>query len=345
MGCPLSGCKVYYNRNLLKKQSVFGGFGVMSRKINKTIKTLIKLNICAFAGMYAINRYIEKTSCEKNILKKDMGHIYPWKYGDIYYHVSGNGSRNLLLIHDTNAYSSSYEWNALQDLLREDFTVYTIDLLGCGRSDKPAMLYTNYLYVQLLTDFIQNVIGQPTEITATGLSASFSIMTSFAHPELVTKLTMINPWKPKKLGEVPDRRSKVLGGMMSIPVLGTTVYNILNCRSNLEYLMDEKYFFNPFKVRDKYIGACYEAAHKRQEGSGRYMLASLDGKYLNWNINRAFAQLQQPVTILYGAKLEKGANVAKTYTRLNQNVEVKAVPSSRMYPQLEEPETTAAFLI
>ncbi len=317
----------------------------MSRRTKKTVKTLLKLTACTFAGMYAINHYIEKKSREKNILKKNMGHIYPWKFGDIYYHISGSGSRKLLLIHDANSYSSSYEWNAVQDLLSENFTVYTIDLLGCGRSDKPAMLYTNYLYVQLIRDFIRNVVEEPVELAASGLSASFAVMTAFAHPELVTRLTMINPWNPKKLSEVPDKRSRVLGSVMAIPVLGTTVYNILNCRSNLEYLMDEKYFYNPFKVREKYINASYEAAHKRQEGSGRYMLASLDGKYLNWNINRAAANLRQPVTLIYGEKLEQGRKAAKAYSRLNKNITVKAVSASRMFPHLEEPEETAAILL
>ena len=57
----------------------------------------------------------------------------------------------LLLVHDLNCASSNYEWKYVVDDLSKRHTVYAIDLLGCGHSDKPKMTYTNYLYVQLLT--------------------------------------------------------------------------------------------------------------------------------------------------------------------------------------------------
>ena len=84
----------------------------------------------------------------------------------------GTGSP-VLLIHDLNHYSSSMEWDKVIGTLSKEHTVYTIDLLGCGKSDKPAITYTCYLYVQLLTDFIRDIIGEKTDIVATGASASF----------------------------------------------------------------------------------------------------------------------------------------------------------------------------
>ena len=47
----------------------------------------------------------------------------------------GSG-KPLLLIHDLDPSSSAYEWNQLEQQLAKDFTVYSIDLPGCGRSDK-----------------------------------------------------------------------------------------------------------------------------------------------------------------------------------------------------------------
>ncbi len=315
----------------------------MPKRKKSLCKTVLALGTLAFGGMYAANRLINQKACAKNILKKDLGRNYPWRHGDIYYQVTGTGERSLLLIHDATAYSSSYEWNELIGLLSDDFTVYTIDLLGCGRSDKPAMDYTNYLYVQLITSFIKDVIGQPTEVAATGLSASFVTMAALASPDLITKITMINPWHPAKLAEVPDRKSKALGILVSIPILGNTLYNLLNSRSNLEYMLDEEYFYNPFKVRKRLLDACYESSHKG-EGRGRYLLACWDGKYLNWNVSRAVSLLKQPVTILYGEKLSKGSQTAKAYKELNPAVDTVAVPLSKMFPQLEVPENVAKLL-
>ena len=51
-----------------------------------------------------------------------------------------------------------------------------MDLLGCGCSDRPKITYTNFLYVQLITDFIKAVIKQPTDVLTSGLSGSFAVM-------------------------------------------------------------------------------------------------------------------------------------------------------------------------
>ena len=53
---------------------------------------------------------------------------------------------------------SNYEYHNLIDVLSKKYEVYSLDLLGYGLSDKPNMTYTNYLYVELLTDFIKNII-------------------------------------------------------------------------------------------------------------------------------------------------------------------------------------------
>lgn len=87
------------------------------------------------------------------------GKYYHWKYGNIYYTKSGKG-KPVLLIHDLDPTASSYEWKAVTKKLAENHTVYAIDLLGCGRSEKPNMTYTNYLYVQLMNEFISNVINE-----------------------------------------------------------------------------------------------------------------------------------------------------------------------------------------
>ena len=59
------------------------------------------------------------------------------------------------LIHDTLPGASGYEWSKIEDELAIDHTVYTVDLLGCGRSDKSSITYTNFVYVQMISDFIK----------------------------------------------------------------------------------------------------------------------------------------------------------------------------------------------
>ena len=120
-------------------------------------------------GVPRINKFIFNTFIT---LRRRLIQLLQLKFGNIYYQKTGSGSP-LLLIHDLNHYSSSMEWDKVIDTLSREHTVYTIDLLGCGKSDKPAITYTCYLYVQLLTDFIRDIIGEKTDIVATGASVSF----------------------------------------------------------------------------------------------------------------------------------------------------------------------------
>ena len=125
------------------------------------------LLLCIVAGLIiVINKLISVFSHMTDHLPTGGGKYYHWKYGNIYYTKSGKG-KPVLLIHDLDSTSSSYEWEAVIKKLSEDHTVYAIDLLGCGRSEKPNMTYTNYLYVQLVNDFIHAVIGEKTDVIAT----------------------------------------------------------------------------------------------------------------------------------------------------------------------------------
>ena len=100
------------------------------------ISTALGTTTLAF---HVINKFIFNTSDE--LSEEDSSNYYNWKFGNIYYQKTGSGSP-LLLIHDLNHYSSSMEWDKVIDTLSREHTVYTIDLLGCGKSDKPAITYT-----------------------------------------------------------------------------------------------------------------------------------------------------------------------------------------------------------
>ena len=124
--------------------------------MKKNIKHFFLLTALAAGTIHFVNRFINMTADIKNILKAENGNFYDWKNGQIYYTKRGSGSP-LLLIHDLNPVSSSYEWCKVIRKLEKKHTVYTMELLGYRRSAKPYLTYKNYLYVQLVMDFIQNV--------------------------------------------------------------------------------------------------------------------------------------------------------------------------------------------
>ena len=307
-------------------------------KLKQRLKVLTTINTLALGSMYMINQAISSSALIKNILNPDKGDYYHWKFGDIFYKKAGTGSP-VLLIHDLNSFSSGYEWSQLEEKLKKDYTVYTIDLLGCGRSSKPALKYTNYLYVQLLTDFINEVIKEKTSVICTGLSSSFVIMTTYSNSKLIDRIIMINPASLKTLNKKPDQKSRVVYGIMSIPIVGTSLFHMKSCRQNIKAEMEDIYFYRTSNIKEKYINAYYESAHYGY-GKGKYLMSSLDGNYLNIPVEKALSNIENNITILYGDKTDNGKAISRSYRKINKNISTHAVANTKHLPQLESVQQT-----
>ena len=127
------------------------------KKNGHRLLTLAALVGTAAGVIHIANRFIDATSQLKDMLEQPHSKTYDWRFGKIFYTKQGHGTP-ILLIHDIMPGASGYEWNAIEKQLATEHTVYTIDLLGCGRSEKPDITYTNFVFAQLLCDFAKNVI-------------------------------------------------------------------------------------------------------------------------------------------------------------------------------------------
>ena len=310
--------------------------------MKKRLETLLKLGIFAGIVMYFANKFVESSALLRKLLRIDSGYYYNWKHGSIYYTKQGHGDP-LLLIHDLYPSSSSAEWNEVIEELSQSHTVYAIDLPGCGRSTKPHITYVNYFFTQLLSDFVTDVIQEPTAVTATGISASFATMAAHLYPDNFTKLTFINPQSPSQLATIPANTAKFTKSIMDCPILGTVLYYIFCSENEIEYNFTEEYFYNPFLVSSKIIHTYYESAHWNQ-GSGRFLLSSLHGNYINTNVNLAFSNLAQDTQLIFGKELANAENIAASYQKLNPVIKVSYISKAKMLPHLEAPEKFLSLL-
>lgn len=306
----------------------------MSKKHNK-FKKLFVATVVFGTAMHVANEYIIKNATTKDLLKKDNGKFYSFKYGDIFYRESGKG-KPVLLIHDLNECSSGIEWFYLEKKLSKKYKVYTIDLLGCGRSDKPKLVYNNFLYVQMITDFIKEIIGEQTNIIATGKSAAPVIMTAKLCEECINRIMLINPVDLVELNEIPGIYSKVKRAILTCPVIGTFIYHMLHRKDDIFNLFINDYFSDPngdFQAISEYY---YESAHKNRSAS-KYLYASLQGKCVNMNINHGLKILDKDIIIVSGEDYYESEYVPNDYAKQNQNIECLSIIGTSYLPQLESP--------
>lgn len=312
----------------------------MSKK--NTIKKIVAAGVTVGTAMHLANKYIMKYSTAKDLLKKDDGKFYSFKYGDIFYKVSGDG-KPVLLIHDINECSSGIEWFYLEKKLAKTHKVYTIDLLGCGRSDKPKLVYNSFLYIQLIEDFIKDIVGEKTDIIATGNSAAAAVMAAKISRELIDRIILINPADLVEMSDVPDTFSKIMKGIISCPVIGTFAYHMLHRKDDIYNLFSEMYFSDPEGDFEELSEYYYESAH-RNESASRYLYASMIGGYLNMNIYHALEDLKNEIVIISGEDFYESDYVPDEYAEINEDIECVSILGTSYLPQLEASSKLAEII-
>lgn len=304
--------------------------------MKKSTKCILFTLGVSIAGIYTYNKFIEKTASQKNLLSDKDGEYYSWKYGNIFYTKSGNGSP-VLLLHDTDASASSAEWNKLYSRLSKNHTVYTIDLLGCGRSDKPALEYTNYLYVQMIQSFMKDIIQEKAIVVASNISASFVIMANHIDNSLFEKIVLINPASLKQLDMIPDELSKVKKSIIQLPFVGTFVYNIMNNMQHIDLSFRTRYITKPQLISSSMEDIYYEAAHKNGS-NGRFLYSSLLGNYVNNSITHAVKSISTPTLIIGSIEMKQYSLTLDDYHKVNSNIDIIRINNGSLYPHMEIPE-------
>ena len=304
----------------------------MGWKKNLTLTTL--LTGSAAIGIHLINKAIYLSSIVDNKLNNSGGNYYDWKFGKIFYEKTGEG-KPLLLVHDLSTFSSAVEWKKVIKIFSQDHTVYTIDLLGCGRSDKPNITYTNFLYVQMITDFIKNVIKEKTDIAATGLSGSFVLGACHNDHDVIDNIILINPTDIKATSKGPTKSTKTLTKLINLPLVGTLLYNILTTEKNIQLAFSEKYYYDCSKIDDQLIKTYYEAAHCGN-ASSKFLFASICGYYTTANISLYLEGLNNSIFIIVGEKEENQMDYAKQYQTLLPSVEIIEIENTKYLPHLEQ---------
>lgn len=304
-------------------------------KAKNKLLTLLILSAGATAGTAAINKFIKISATSRNLLTTPQSLCYKWRLGNIHYTKTGTG-KPLLLIHDLNAASSGYEWNQVLSHLSENHTVYIIDLLGCGRSEKPNMTYTNYLYVQLISDFIKSVIGHRASVIATGESASIPIMACANNPELFDQLMLINPLSLHDYSQMPGKMSRYYKLVVDFPVLGTLLYHIANSRQAIAEEFTSKGFYNPYTVKSTWIDSYHEAAHLG--ASPKSVYASVRCNFTKCNIVNALKKIDNSIYLVGGGAIDDIPFLLNEYKDYNPSIETTIIPDTKQLPQLEAPD-------
>lgn len=309
----------------------------------KTFKHILAFTALSSAGIYLLNKNVEDYAVSKNLLKAEPENYFKWKNIKIYYTKKGTIGSPVILIHDLNPAASTVEWCKIENILAQNHRVYSIDLLGCGRSDKPELTYTSFYFVQLLIDFIKSRVCEKSFVIASGYSSSIALMASAYDATKFSGLFFINPPSLSLLSQFPNSSSKVAKKLLELPLIGSLLYNMIYAREVIDDKFTEDYLYNPFTVDTKIIDTFYESAHLGN-GNGRFLQASLSGNYVNMNIEHALKNTPVYADILIGAELHNSKFISRSWKRLKPDMHIYTITQAKNLPHYEKPEETALII-
>jgi len=266
----------------------------MDDKDNRWRKLLISGG--ALVGAAAAYNALARKGIDKlsNLIGGEEGG-FDWRGHRIAFTKRGSGPP-LLLVHGIHAAAWSYEWHDNVEALARHNTVYTIDLLGFGRSDRPGIRYSARLYISLISDFAHQVIGEPCVLVASSLAGAYAIVLAARDPGRFPAIALIAP-----TGLVRLHKTAGVGGeagrlAVETPIIGTAMFNGLASRRSIRYWL-EKVYADDSVVTDDLVDIYYWTSHQR---GARHAPAAFISGHLNIDVRQALRRLTQPALLVWG---------------------------------------------
>jgi pimeloyl-ACP methyl ester carboxylesterase len=273
------------------------------------------------------------------------GRFWPWREGDVFYARDGAGDKPIVFVHGIYAGASVFEWRKNFHALSKSHNVIAFDWLGFGLSDKPNIRYSDTLYVELLTDFLREVVGKPCTIVASSLGAAYAIEAAAALPEIVESLVLVCPSGYRTLTspeDTPTQEAKFR--VISAPIIGPSLYNVITSRANLwRYLCDDVYF-DPSYVTEEVVDHYATASH--QYGAQYAPLAFISGE-LGHSVQDSFPHLtQRNIEIVWGREAHMTPlSDAEPFLSANSHAELRVLDKAGLLPQDEQAEAFNRLVI
>jgi pimeloyl-ACP methyl ester carboxylesterase len=222
-------------------------------------------------------------------------HTYPWHHGNVHYVKKGMGDP-VLLVHNIYPGADHQEFEHNLNELARRFTVYAIDLLGFGQSEAPRLKYTADLYVELIADFLREVVREPAAVVSAGLSCAYVTEVAAARPESLTRLVFVCPRSEPTGMDSPRWFAPLRHFFLTTPPLGSGFYQTMAGDAELSLFL-RNCFYQSKHVTPELIRRLRDNA--LQPGT-IHPYASLITGYLDQHLLGALPRVQTPILLVWG---------------------------------------------
>ncbi|HEX5973731.1 MAG TPA: alpha/beta fold hydrolase, partial [Rubrobacteraceae bacterium] len=271
---------------------------------------------------------------------------YRWSGGDLAYSVAGEGEP-LLLVHGVYAGASSFEFRENFYELSRSFRVYALDLLGCGRSERPSRRYEPEDVALQVEDFVREEIGGAAHLVASSLTAALVMPAVVRSPRLFKKLVLICPTGYGTLDRQSGRLGDVIYGLFLAPVLGNSLYHAIVSRWGIRYYLGRMAYNDADLVTEELVEDFHKVSH--QIGARYFPAAFVSGK-LNFGVADLWPRVPHRTLICWGLEARTvPVRESQCFVQNNPRSEPRIFKDAALLPHDERARTfneeTKTFLL
>lgn len=273
-----------------------------------------------------------------------------WRNWKIHHTVIPNPRSQVpvILVHGFGG--SIGHWRQNMAELSKYHSVYAIDLLGFGASDKPNINYSIDLWVQQLHEFWQAYVGKPVVLVGNSIGSLTCLATAAMHPDMVKGVAMISlPDTASHAETVPSIVRLVMRGLQGIflsPLLLYPLFYVLRHPlvvrrwASLAYACEEA-------VTDELLEILMKPARERNSARAFCaILKAMTNPQFSPSVRSILGNLRMPSLLLWGKQDRMiPSSSAKQFLRYNPKLKLVELDNAGHCAHDECPERVNSELV
>ena len=264
-----------------------------------------------------------------------------WRMRYSFAHPTGSTEQPpMLLLHGFGSALTQWHENILP--LSQLHSVYALDMIGFGVSEKASTTYKVELWVDQVYEFWRMFINRPIVLVGHSLGALVALTAASSHPEMVEKLVLLT--LPASRQEIlPDWLQPIvvsIEGMFTTPLFVRPLFKLI-CRPTVVRSVLRKVYIDQARVTDALVAAFVTPGYDRGAARAFCCLAQArTSTDFSRETKDLLQEIDQPILLLWGDQdrvipIAWGRQIAAT---LGDRLKLVEIPDAGHCPYDESAE-------